>query len=49
MIVDNGSEPSSLTELSTMSEDACDTEDEEKDPTFDLDLSMKEDKHHRYI
>ena len=29
-----------------MSDDALDTEDEEKDPTFDLDSSLKADKDH---
>ena len=29
-----------------MSDDALDTEDQEKDPTFDLDSSLKEDKDH---
>ena len=33
-----------LTELLAMSDDALDTDDEEKDPIFDLDSSMKEDK-----
>ena len=46
MIVNDEGEPSGLTELLAMSDDALDTEDEEKDPTFDLDSSMKEDKDH---
>ena len=45
MIADDEGEPSGLTQLSNMSDDALNTEDEagEKDPTFDLDLSTKED------
>lgn len=43
--VDDRGEPTGLTELLSMSDDALDTEDE-KDPTFDLDSSMKEDKDH---
>ena len=45
-IVDDEGEPSGLTELLAMSDDALDTEDEVKDSTFDLDSSMKEDKDH---
>jgi hypothetical protein len=45
-IADNEGEPSGLTQLLAMSDDALDTEDEEKDPTFDLDSSLKEDKDH---
>ena len=45
-IDDNVGEPSGLTDLLTMSDDALDTEDEEKDPTFDLDSSMKQDIDH---
>ena len=48
-IVNDWGEPSCLTELLAMPEDALDSEDEEKDPThatFDLDSSMKEDENH---
>ena len=45
-IVDDGGKPSGLSELLAMSDNALDTEDEEKDLTFDLDSSMKEDKDH---
>ena len=45
-IADDEGEPSGLTQLLAMSDDALDTEDEEKDPTFDLDSSLKEDKDH---
>ena len=41
-----GGEPSGLSQLLTMSDDALDTEDDRKDPTFDLDSSMKEDEDH---
>ena len=34
LINDDASEPSGLTDLLMMSDDALDTEDEEKDPTF---------------
>ena len=45
-IADDGGEPSGLSQLLTMSDDALDTEDEQKDPTFDLDSSLKEDIDH---
>ena len=45
-IADDEGESSGLTQLLTMSDDALDTEDEEKDPTFDLDSSLKEDIDH---
>ena len=45
-IYDDGDEPSGLSQLLTMSDDALDTEDDKKDPTFDLDSSMKEDEDH---
>ena len=35
-IADDEGEPSGLTQLLTMSDDALDTEDAEKGPTFDL-------------
>ena len=41
-----GGELSGLSQLLTMSDDALDTEDDRKDPTFDLDSSMKEDEDH---
>lgn len=39
-------QPSSLQDLIVMSDDALDTENEELDPTFDLDASMKSDSDH---
>ena len=45
-IYDDGDEPSGLSQLLTMSDDALDTEDDKMDPTFDLDSSMKEDEDH---
>ena len=41
-----GGEPSGLSQLLTMSDNALDTEDEKKDPTFNFDSSMKEDEDH---
>ena len=46
LIDDDAGEPSGLADLLTMSDDALDTEDEEKDPTFDMDLSMKQHMDH---
>ena len=46
MIVNDGVEPSGLTKLLAVPDNALDTENE-KDPTFDLDSSMKEDKDNR--
>lgn len=46
MIANNEGEPSGLTQVLVMPDDALDTEDEQKDYTFDLDSSLKEDKDH---
>lgn len=44
--VEESGEVHGLFELATMSGDALDTEDEEVDPSFDLDSSMKDDVDH---
>ena len=45
----SGAEPreSDLSGLLSMSDDALDTEDENDDPSFDLDTSMKSDVNHQ--
>ena len=42
-------EPSGLVDLLQMSDNALDTKDEEKDPSFDLDESMKHDTDHNIM
>ena len=42
----NIQQPSGLADLIAMSDDALHTEDHEKDHTFDLDSSIKEDADH---
>ena len=39
-------EPEDITELLNLSHDAIDTDNEDKDPSFDLDFSIKSDKEH---
>ena len=41
-----GGETSGLSQLLTMSDNALDTEDEKKDPTFNLDSSMEDEDHY---